>query len=165
MNVAFRDYLRPGEDRIIRHVTETSGVFYPDEIDIAEELARENLRLGADRSGYHYILAEVEGEIAGYTCYGPTPCTKFSYDLYWIAVDQKFKSAGLGMRLMALTEEKVLASGGRKVYAETSSRDPYIPARRFYTKCGFQEVAVIKDFYDFGDHKVMYVKDLFQGEV
>lgn len=160
MNVSFRDCLRPGEDKTVRRVTEASGVFHDDEVDIAEELARENLRLGADRSGYHYLLAEVEGEIAAYTCYGPTPCTRSGYDLYWIAVDSRFKGLGLGLRLMTLTEERIYATGGRKVYAETSSRDPYIPARHFYVKCRYREEAVLQDFYDSGDHKVIYVKDL-----
>lgn len=158
----FRDYLRPGEDRTIGHIAASTGVFYADEIDIAEELAREHLRTGADRSGYHFILAEIEGEVAGYTCYGPIPCTKHSYDLYWIAIGMKFRGAGIGTRLMARTEETIAASGGRRVYVETSSRDPYIPARQFYSKCRYEEEAVLKDFYDTGDHKLIYVKNLRQ---
>lgn len=165
MSVAFRDYLRPGEDRVIRRITESTGVFRTDEIDIAEELARESLRNGADRSGYHYVLAEVRGEVVGYACYGPIPCTKHSYDLYWIAVEPKLRGLGIATRLMALTEEKIAVSGGKKVYVETSSGAPYIPARRFYAKCGYLEEAVIKDFYDAGDDKLIYVKDLTRRSV
>lgn len=159
--VTFRDYLKPGENQKIRDITESAGVFYPDEIDIAEELAMESLRLGAEKSGYHYILAETRGKVLGYTCFGPTPCTRHSYDLYWIAVGQNFRGTGIGMRLMALTEEKIAASDGRKIYIETSSRDPYIPARQLYLKCKYQEEAIMRDFYDNGDHKLIYVKDLF----
>ena len=158
--IAFRDYLKPGEDQKIRDITESSGVFYPDEINIAEELAGENLRNGADKSGYHYILADINSEVAGYACFGSTPCTKQSYDFYWLAVAKNFKGAGIGMRLMALTEEKITALGGRKIYIETSSRDPYIPARQLYLKCKYKEEAIIRDFYDIGDHKLIYVKDL-----
>ena len=66
--VTFRHYLKPGEDIKIRDIIKSVGVFYPDEIDIAEELAVENLRSGPDTSGYYYILAEYKGEIIGYTC-------------------------------------------------------------------------------------------------
>lgn len=160
VSVTFRDYLRPGEELEIRRITESAGVFHAHEVDVAEELARENLRTGADRSGYRYIVVEVEGEIAGYSCFGPTPCTRYSYDLYWITVGREFRGSGLGTRLMALTEERVAASGGRRIYVETSSREPYIPARRFYSRCKYREEAVLKDFYDTGDHKIIYVKDL-----
>lgn len=159
-SVTFRDYLKPWENQIIRDITKSAEVFYPGEIAIAEELAMESLRLGAEKSGYHYILAENRGEVSGYTCFGPTPCTKHSYDLYWIAVRKNFKGTGIGMHLMALTEEKIAAAGGEKIYIETSSRDSYIPARRFYIKCMYKEEATLKDFYDAGDHKLIYVKNL-----
>jgi hypothetical protein len=43
---------------------------------------------------------------------------------------------------------------------ETSSRPQYDVTRSFYRKRGFAEEAVLKDFYDLGDHKVIYVRTI-----
>lgn len=158
-SILFRNHLKPGEDAAIRAITKSSGVFYPEEVDIAMELATENLKKGAEGSGYHYVVAEIGGEAVGYACYGPTPCTKHSFDFYWLAVQEPFKGTGIGEKLVALTEEKVRTVGGRKLYIETSSRDPYLPARKLYVKCGYRQEAVICDFYDESDHKLIFTKD------
>ncbi len=154
----FRDFLKPGEDVTIRSITDSAGVFYPEEIDIAEELARENLARGAEESGYHFLVAERDGEVCGYTCYGSIPGARRRFDLYWIAVAEPFKSMGAGKALMARTEERIFSSGGAKIYVETSSRPPYIPARAFYRRCGYIQEAVLRDYYDDGDDKVIFVK-------
>lgn len=158
LNLTFRDFLKPGEDSIIRAVTESSGVFYPEEVDIAEELARENLARGWEASGYRFLLAEAAGEVCGYTCYGPIPGARRRYDLYWIAVAQGFKGGGAGRGLMAETEARIAAAGGAKIYVETSSRPPYAPARAFYERCGYAREAVLRDYYDDGDDQVIFVK-------
>jgi ribosomal protein S18 acetylase RimI-like enzyme len=158
--LAFRDFLLPGEDKTIRAVTESAGVFYPEEVDIAEELARENLARGAEGSGYHFLVAESGGEVCGYTCFGPIPGARQRFDLYWIAVAEGFKGSGVGRELMARSESHIEVAGGAKVYVETSSRPPYAPARTFYRRCGYLQEAVLKDYYDDGDDKVIFVKAL-----
>ena len=158
--LTFRDVLMPGEDKVIRAVTESAGVFYPKEIDIAEELARENLNRGAQESGYRFLVAESGGEVCGYTCFGPIPGARRRYDLYRIAVAETFKGGGVGRELMARSEAAILKSGGTKIYVETSSRPPYAPARAFYRRCGYQVDAVLKDYYDDGDDKVIFAKIL-----
>ena len=50
--------------------------------------------------------------------------------------------------------------GGTALYAETSSREKYIPTHMFYRKNVFTEVARIKDFYDIGNDKIIYKKQL-----
>ena len=47
--------------------------------------------------------------------------------------------------------------GGTAVYAETSERELYAPTRHFYESCGYEKEAVLKDFYDVGDSKAVYV--------
>ena len=152
--------LKPGENKRIREITESVGVFYPHETDIAEELAIENIEKGPDISGYNYILCEYDSEIIGYTCYGEIPCTKDRYDLYWIVVDNRFRRMNVGKRLIQAAEEEISKRGGKKLYIETSSREPYYYTRKFYMDCGYNEAAVLKDYYDDGDDKIIYMKDL-----
>ena len=71
---------------------------------MAVELAEERLAKGP-ASGYHFVFAERDGRVLGYTCYGPIALTDGSYDLYWIAVDKSTQGQGLGRLLMEKSEE------------------------------------------------------------
>lgn len=156
----FREALRENDTEAIRKIVESSGFFYQDEVEVAVELVRENLNKGAIESGYYFILAEIEEEVLGYTCFGPIPCTKNRYDLYWIAVHNRYRNLGLGKKLICETESRIRALGGGKIYIETSSRELYLATRRFYLACGYQVEAILKDFYDQGDDKVIFIKNL-----
>ncbi len=158
--LVFRKSLRENDPEAIREIIKSSGFFYQDEVDVAVELARENLEKGPELSGYHFILAEAEGKTLGYTCFGPIPCTKNRYDLYWIAVHEQYRKMGLGKKLIRETEAQIKALGGMKIYIETSSRDLYQATRRFYSACDYQVEAILKEFYDQGDDKVIYLKNL-----
>lgn len=158
--LTFREALRENDPEVIREIVASSGFFYQDEVEVAVELAQENLDKGAERSGYHFVLAESHGKVLGYTCFGPIPCTKSSFDLYWIAVHEEYRHLGLGKQLIKEVEMKILALGGEKVYVETSSRDLYLATRQFYLNCEYQVEAVLKEFYGQGDDKLIFVKDL-----
>lgn len=164
MEAVFRDRLRASDPEVIKRVTEQSGVFSPCEVAMAQGLAQESLHSGAEASGYYFILAEAKDQVIGYVCFGPTPCTKYTYDLYWIAVQDAWRHTGIGDALLAQAEERIASLGGKKVYVETSSRDPYAPARRFYQKHRYSQEAVLHDFYDDGDDKVIYSKVLQSTE-
>lgn len=71
-----------------------------------------------------------------------------------------YHGQGIGRQLMKLTEQQIVTEGGRKLYAETSSQESYAATRQFYLTNGFQQEAVIADFYDEGDHKLIYVKKI-----
>lgn len=159
-NLTFREKLQETDAEAIGEIVTSSGFFYQDEVEVAVELAKENLGKGAEQSGYHFILAESGAKVLGYTCFGPIPCTKRSFDLYWIAVHEDHRHLGLGKKLIREAEIKIKALGGEKVYVETSSRDLYLATRRFYLSCGYRVEAVLKDFYDQGDDKLIFVKSL-----
>ena len=129
------------------------------EIDVAVELVEERLSKG-ESSGYYFVFAEQGGRVVGYTCFGPIPCTIASFDLYWIAVHDSCRGQGIGKALMRKSEELIAAMGGTRVYIETSFRAQYVPTRQFYFACGYQEAAVLADFYAPGDGKVIYLKVL-----
>ena len=96
----------------------------------------------------------------GFACFGPIPCTRASHDLYWIVVRPDRQGGGLGRRLLAAAEARIAATGGRRVYIDTSSRPQYAPTRAFYRACGFHQEALLADFYDRNDGKVIFCKVL-----
>jgi GNAT superfamily N-acetyltransferase len=143
----------------IRFLIERTGFFHAEEVAVAVELVQERLARG-DSSGYHFLMAEQYGRLVGYTCYGPIPCTRSSFDLYWIAVHPDFQRKGLGRRLIADTEALIGNAGGKRIYIDTSQHDHYTGTRAFYENCGYRMEAVLKDFYAPGDGKVIYCKVL-----
>jgi ribosomal protein S18 acetylase RimI-like enzyme len=141
----------------VESIVRSTGFFREDEITIAVELVDERLRRGAE-SGYEFIFAQLGGETVGYSCFGLIPCTLHSYDLYWIATHQDFMNRGIGRMLLTETESSIWKSGGTGIYVETSSKELYAPTRAFYLKNGYVEKVRFENFYDMGDHKIVYIK-------
>lgn len=159
MNLIFRTEPHRGDIARIREMVESTGFFYDHEVEIAVELIEERLQKG-DKSGYYFVFAEVEGVTAAYSCYGPISTTKSSHDLYWIVTHNDFRGLGIGKKLLDETYRHVKAMGGTAVYAETSGREHYLPTQHFYHSAGYILEATLKDFYDKGDDKLIYVKRL-----
>jgi ribosomal protein S18 acetylase RimI-like enzyme len=157
MEVTWREEPRPSDIQTVRNIVVSSGFFSEAEVEVAVELVQERLNKGLP-SGYHFIFAERKGDVIGYSCFGPIPCTVESYDVYWIALKNELRGEGLGQLILKRVENKIREMGGRRIYVETSSRDQYKPTQSFYTRCGYREEAVLKDFYSPGDHKVIFLK-------
>jgi ribosomal protein S18 acetylase RimI-like enzyme len=83
-----------------------------------------------------------------------------TWDIYWIAVDPRRQSRGLGKLLMSFAEREIATRAGRLVIIETNGRDYYHPTRAFYLRVGYHEAARVKDFYAPADDKVIYAKVL-----
>lgn len=155
----------------IREILEGTRSFSPAEVDVALELFDDAVSTGngaavatatrADSPDYELLGAyDAESELLGYACFGPTPGTDRTWDLYWIATDAARHGEGVGSRLLHGVEELLAARGARLLVAETSSRDDYDRTRRFYRSRGYADAAHLRDFYARGDDRIMYVKRL-----
>jgi ribosomal protein S18 acetylase RimI-like enzyme len=129
-------------------------------VDTAVELLDESL--GGDED-YRFLGAYDGDELIGYACWGPTPGTLGTCDLYWIVVDRGRQRRGVGTALLRAVEEQLAAEGCRLIVVETSSRADYAPTRAFYERRGFSRTAVIPAYYEPGDDLVVYLKDVAHG--
>ena len=157
VKIGFRSTVTEKDLQRVREITDSTGFFYPEEVDTAVELVEDRLAKGP-RCGYHFLFAEQDGETVGYTSFGPIACTRESYDLYWIVVSGTYRGKGLGTQLLEQSEEAIAALGGTRVYIETSARPLYEPTRAFYLARGYTQIAELEDFYAPGDAKAMYLK-------
>lgn len=139
----------------VARLVRATDMFSSAEVEIAIELVAERLAKG-DASGYHFFILEDDQDWAGYSCFGPVPCTTISFDLYWIVVDPTRQRQGLGQALVALAEQAAATAGGRAMYIDTSGQSRYAPTRGFYERCGYELAATLPDFYAPGDAKCIY---------
>jgi ribosomal protein S18 acetylase RimI-like enzyme len=150
-------------------ILRATNAFRDEEIEVALELFDESLAHqarapfdpGAGVASYEFIGAfSREGELIGYACYGATPGTTGTYDLYWIAVHPEYQGEGGGSRLLDEVERRLNEREARLLVVETSSRTDYESTRRFYERREYRESARLSDFYAFGDDRVIYAKRL-----
>jgi ribosomal protein S18 acetylase RimI-like enzyme len=148
--------LSAADRRRIEEITRAVLVFRDDEVPVALEVFD-----GAVGGSPDYIAlgATVDGRLMGWICWGPTPCTLGTYDLYWMAVDPSMQGSGIGAALLRAMEGR-LAGSARLIVVETAGRPDYRPTRAFYEARGYRKAAIIPDFYAPGDDQVVYVKAL-----
>jgi ribosomal protein S18 acetylase RimI-like enzyme len=133
--------------------------FKPIEVDVAEEVIDSYLTQGIEY-GYRIEVAEDDGKVLGYVCFGETPCTVGTWDIYWIAVDKAQRGHKVGKTLSDVAEKTIKEAGGRLIIIETSSVPLYENTRKFYLARGFEIIASIPDFYAVGDDKIILQKKL-----
>lgn len=144
----------------IAEILRRSRVFSKEEVAVALELFDETIvDRGNPQSSYLFLGAfSPEDVLVGYACWGPTPATDRTWDLYWIAVDTALQGAGIGTILLEEVERRLLGQHARMLIAETSSRSDYAATHGFYRRRGYTEVARVRDFYATGDDRIIFVK-------
>lgn len=157
--------LTPADVGRVVALTSATTVFRTDELLIAEEVVHDATHWapkpgeeGAERP-YYALGAEVDGVLMGWVCWGRTPCTEGTWDLYWLAVDPAAHGRGIGSALVDEMERR-LAGVARLVSVDTSGRADYGPTRAFYAARGYDAVARVPDFYAPGDDQVIFTKRL-----
>jgi GNAT superfamily N-acetyltransferase len=159
MNITFRTTPMHKDIERIREMVVSTGFFYDHETEVAVDLIKERLEKG-ESTGYNFVFAEVDGVTAAYTCFGHDEMTKSCFDLYWIVTHNDFRGKGIGKLILEETYRVAKKMGCTMIIAETSGRDHYKPTRAFYDSAGYTLEAVIRDYYDKGDDKCIYVKRL-----
>ncbi|MDQ3262933.1 MAG: GNAT family N-acetyltransferase [Myxococcota bacterium] len=129
--------------------------FSPEEVQCALELIDAGIAGSAD---YQVVVATKDGQVVGYICYGPTPMTEGTFDLYWIASDPQVRGQGVGAALVAAMEGDIRRHNGRVIRVETSAMEAYGPTRGFYSGMKYVEECRFKDFYRQGEDLIILSK-------
>jgi ribosomal protein S18 acetylase RimI-like enzyme len=158
LNLKLRPLTRTDKPAIMQILKETPE-FTSAEIAVAEEVIDSYLR-DPKGSEYYTLAAGVNSSVVGYVCYGPTPLTQGTWDIYWLAVSPKSQGQGIGKSLLAAAEEHIKKARGRMAVIETSSTPHYEKTRQFYRSQGYELAARIVDFYAPGDDKLILRKNV-----
>ena len=148
-----------GDRETIMSMLHGAGVFRPEECLVGEEVFQDGILRGP-ASGYSSLVAETNGLVCGWLCHGPVPRAVAAHDIYWIVTATGHQGRGIGSALLRQAEEEIRQQGGRLVTVETSGSPLYAPARSFYLRHGYTAEAIVRDFYQPGDDKIILTKRL-----
>jgi ribosomal protein S18 acetylase RimI-like enzyme len=140
----------------VREIVDAARIFRADEVEVALEVFVDAVT--APGKDYFAVGAYDDGRLIGFACYGPTPCTLSTWDLYWIAVDPDVQRLGVGRRMMEACEKVIRGRNGQLIVIETASRPDYAATRAFYETLGYERAARISDYYAPGDDLVVFAK-------
>lgn len=107
-----------------------------------------------------WLTTELEDQIIAICYCAPERMTEGTYNLYLIAVRKEAQGKGVGRKIMAHVEQLLQQQGVRVLLVETSGLAEFELTREFYDKCQYYREAVIRDFYQEGEDKVVFWKKL-----
>ena len=152
--------MRKADREAVSEIITLVGNFSKAEIDCALELIDIYLQVKGQKDYRIAVCEDSQSGVQAYICWGPVPLTRGSYDIYWIATHPDSQGKGFGSSLMDHAEDCIEKEKGRLLFIETSSKESYENTVRFYRRLGFTQTSRIRDFYDAGDDKLIFVKRL-----
>jgi ribosomal protein S18 acetylase RimI-like enzyme len=149
----------PADTAVLVALTEATGLFRPLEIVALREVL-DDYHATNRAEGHLCITAAEAGQVLGFAYYAPAAMTERAWHVWWIAVRKDLHARGLGTQLLRYLEEDIRTRAGRVLFIETGSLPHYDLTRRFYLKNGYEQHALLKDYYAAGESMVVFRKEL-----
>ena len=158
--MATSDKIRPIEPEDIsalKTVIDANDLFPPDMLDemTADYFQNEN--------NNEFWFTYEDDKPVGIAYCAPEKMTEGTWNLYLIAliaVHPDYKGKGYGTAMVHHVEQVLAEKGERLLLVETSGLKSFAPTRSFYRKCGYEEEARIREFYDAEEDKIVFRKSL-----
>ena len=145
-------------DRLVE-IAVQAGLFPAEEAGFLSEMLAAHFA-GNGEDGHVWLADERDGRPCAVAFYQPAEATNGTWYVKMLAVAPDCQRDGRGTAIMRHVEDALRSDGQRVLLVETSSLAGQAPARAFYAKCDYDEVARVPDFYDDGDDMVLYQKSL-----
>lgn len=150
---------RPDDRPYLLEALRSGRNFTDEEVAVALELVDNALEHG--QHDYSVRVADLDTrQAAGYICFGRTPMTLATYDLYWVVTHARARGRGVASTLIRAMEAELRTVGACSIRVETSLQESYGPARNLYERLGYPVLARFPDFYRPGDDLLVYYKRL-----
>lgn len=107
-----------------------------------------------------WLTKEVENIPIAVVYCAPERMTDGTFNLYLIAISKNLQGKGIGAEMMTYVENLLREKGKRILIVETSALPEFELTREFYDKLDYKREAVIREFYQEGEDKVVFWKKL-----
>jgi len=136
----------------VKAVIDACGLFPSELLDgMTAEYFKDQARAG-------YWLTYDDGKPVAVAYCAPEPMTQGTWNLLLIAVHPDRQGKGYGAAMMHHLERALAANGQRVLLVETSGLPAFEKTREFYRKMGYDEEARIREFYQAGEDKIVFLK-------
>ena len=157
MNIQIEAKVRPiiaKDIKALKTVVETNDLFPPNMLDdmLSDYLSNKN-------SSDLWFTYQEDRPVAIAYC-APERMTEGTWNLYLIAVHPDFQGRGIGTSIVNYIEQMLAKRGARILLVETSSLLSFTLTQKFYLKCGYEQEARIREFYQAGEDKIVFRKSL-----
>jgi ribosomal protein S18 acetylase RimI-like enzyme len=149
----------PGDSDAVTALAVAAEMFAPQDAGIVEELLRSFFAEGR-AAGHGCLVDEDGGAVVAAAYVQPRGIADRVWDLTMIAVDPREQGRGRGTALLRRVEDDLRARGQRLLLVDTSGTTAYDRTRTFYARCGYDEEARVRDFWEPGDDLVIFRKAL-----
>ncbi|MDZ8225668.1 MULTISPECIES: GNAT family N-acetyltransferase [unclassified Nostoc] len=148
----------PDDTTALIALADASGLFQPNQLEELGEMLSEYFNCSSDSNRF-WITDDDNGAVGVAYC-EMERMTDETWNLQLIAIRPDRQGQGRGATLLRYVEQTLMARGGRVLLVETSGTPDFERTRAFYRKCGYEEEARIRDFYQAGADKIVYRKAL-----
>lgn len=155
-------FMKNEDQEAILEILASNELFTPEEKDAAWNQIQVYLKHPRVEDYLIAVVEDKERDVVGFCSFGLNSITKGTFYLYWIAISPVKQMQGFGRELVCWVESRIENMGGRLIIVETSSREVYSAARKFYEALGFQKVSSLPNYYDEGDDQLIYAKYLLK---
>lgn len=146
-----------GDRSDLRAMLEATGLFPSHELD--EVMTMLASHLDGSLPGEHRWAVALEADrIVGAAYWAPERLTDGTWNLYMLAVDPGWQGSGVGRRLVGHAERQAAGEGVRLMLVETLGIPEFEPQRTFYSSCGYEAEAQVREFYGPGLDKIIFRK-------
>lgn len=150
--------IQPLDHQPLVEILSLDGLFTTEEISVAQELIE--AAISSPKGDYRVLVAVLDNAIVGYICFGPTPMTQGTWDLYWVVTHPAYRGKGVARGLVEQMENNLRSIGASNIRVETSLQEGYGAARKFYEKLNYPVFAQLRDFYKPGDDLLTMFKKI-----
>jgi ribosomal protein S18 acetylase RimI-like enzyme len=135
-------------------LAESVDLFGPEELEQISAMLTDYL--GGNNDSGEFWVTDDDGGLIGVAYCAPERMTNGTWNVLLIAVHPDHQGQGRGAALMRYVEQTLSKRGERLLLVETIAS--FEQTRAFYSKCGYEEEACIRDYYDTGQDKIVYRK-------
>jgi len=148
----------PSDLPALKALIEATGLFPSEALD--DMVSFETPPAGADEPREFWLVHDDGDGIAAVAYCAPERMTVGTWNALLLAVHPDRQGRGIGAALMAHVETVPIARDERVLLVETSGTAEFERTRGFYARIGYEREAVIRDYYDASDDKVVFRKAL-----
>ncbi|MEL6937772.1 MAG: GNAT family N-acetyltransferase [Cyanobacteria bacterium J06598_1] len=149
----------PNDKAALMDLAGSVELFEPDELATVDDMLTDYFE-GSDE---HFWLADEEDQtIVGAAYCVPERMTSGTWNLLFIGIHPTFQGQGRGSAIVSHVEQLLTEKGAHQLLIETLAS--FEQTRSFYQKIGYQEEAIIRDFYGVGADKIVYRKSLLASK-